>query len=222
MKRIKRLLIYGDSISTGTHGDGGYEPGLLKAFEPDMLANFSVGESGLSPQTPGGMLKILKEQEQTDHAASQDADLILVWHGTNDWYWGTPLGALGDKTEDTFYGCIHQAIGRLRKRNPEALILWGTPLYRWGMPNGGRQPGSADELKNKAGVTLLDYQKVLCDSAEQEGFSLIPIGQLTKISEKNAEQFLEDRVHPNRAGYERIEQVWIQQIRDRWEGRAYS
>ncbi len=217
MRKIDKLFIYGDSISTGTHGGGGYEPALLAALQPGYIGNFSVGSSGLSRRTPRGMLEILDEQERRGLSKEEGADIVLIWHGSNDWYWGTPLGTPADKTEDTFYGCIHQVIGRVRRRNPQASILWATPLFRWECPCEGSGPGPAYELANRAGATLLAYNEAIGRSAEREGFVLVPMRQLAGIHEGNEARYLEDHVHPCRAGYERIEKIWISWIRQVWE-----
>ena len=40
-----RILIYGDSISTGTHGDGAYLKALAEAFNAEIV-NRAVSASG--------------------------------------------------------------------------------------------------------------------------------------------------------------------------------
>ena len=53
---MKTIAIYGDSISTGTHGEGGYEAMLKSSLSLEKVYNFAVGSSGLTRKTPGGML----------------------------------------------------------------------------------------------------------------------------------------------------------------------
>ena len=42
---------------------------------------------------------------------------------------------------------------------------------------------------------------------------MVPMRQLAGIHAENESRYLEDHVHPNRAGYERIEKIWIGWIR---------
>ena len=79
---MKTIAIYGDSISTGAHGEGGYEAMLKSSLSLEMVYNFAVGSSGLTRKTPVGMLEVLDK-----NPVPEDADLFLIWHGSNDWYW---------------------------------------------------------------------------------------------------------------------------------------
>ena len=83
---MKTIAIYGDSISTGAHGEGGYEAMLKSSLSLEKVYNFAVGSSGLTRKTPGGMLEVLDK-----NPVPEDAELFLIWHGSNDWYWGSRL-----------------------------------------------------------------------------------------------------------------------------------
>lgn len=209
---MMRLAIYGDSLSTGTHGDGGYLAALEKAFAPCELTNYAVGSSGCADGTPNGMVQILHRTE----GKRAGADLILIWHGTNDWYWGTPLGSPDDCGEDTFWGAIHTVVNRLREENPQALLVWATPLYRHECPDGMKAAGDADRTPNRAGHCLFEYTRVLRDAADRLHFPLIETGRQAGIFAQNADLLLEDRVHPNAAGYRQIERVLCSELRRLW------
>ena len=73
---MKTIAIYGDSISTGTHGEGGYEAMLKSSLSLEKVYNFAVGSSGLTRKTPGGMLEVLDK-----NPVPEDAELFLIWHG---------------------------------------------------------------------------------------------------------------------------------------------
>ena len=60
--KLEQVWIYGDSLSTGTHGDGAYLEALKREFHVKELHNFAVGSSGLSKITPNGMLEVLDKQ----------------------------------------------------------------------------------------------------------------------------------------------------------------
>ena len=196
---MKTIAIYGDSISTGTHGEGGYENTLKNSLSLDKVYNFAVGSSGLTRKTPGGMLEVLDK-----NPVPEDAELFLIWHGSNDWYWGSELEAFSE--------AIEAAVDRLRAAVPTACLAWVTPIYRFECPDGMAQAGEAYELPNKSGYTMLDYYVELERASKRLGFPLIDMRRLCGIHRDNAELYLEDRVHPNRAGYQRISAVLAREI----------
>lgn len=63
------------------------------------------------------------------------------------------------------------------------------------------------QTKNKAGFTLEAYYDAVIRAGVYYGFPVIDMRRFTGIHEENHELYLEDKVHPNRAGYEKIEKV---------------
>lgn len=207
---MERVWIYGDSLSTGTHGEGAYLEAISREFHIAELHNFAIASSGLSRITPNGMLTVMDRQmEEKQWDVMKAPDLILIWHGTNDWYWGTEIGSFMDEGGESFYSSIGWAVSTLRERFPETLIVWATPVFRFEQPEGGDRAEDAFLLKNKMGYTLYDYVKALEEASVRYHFPLIDMGRRVNIHRQNEENFLEDHVHPNRAGYERIERVLI-------------
>ena len=196
---MKTIAIYGDSISTGTHGEGGYEAMLKSSLSLKRVYNFAVGSSGLTRKTPGGMLEVLDK-----NPVPEDEELFLIWHGSNDWYWGSGM-------EEFSHG-VKEAVNRLRAAAPTAELVWVTPIYRFECPDGMAQAGEAYELPNKNGYTMLDYYEELERSSKRLGFPLIDMRRLCGIHRDNAGIYLEDRGHPNRAGYQRIGAVLDREI----------
>lgn len=195
---MKKLLIYGDSLSSGTHGNGAY----LKQLENNLkisLTNRSIGSSGLSVTTPNCMIEQIEKYHDVKY------DIILIWHGTNDWYWGTPM--------DLFTKSIEKVITILRERNPEAMIVWAGPLYRFETPNGTEAIHSeANFCKNKEGFTLSEYTNILEKKTKEFHVKWINIDASTQITQFNSDVFLEDKVHPNAKGYERIAKCLTKEI----------
>ncbi len=205
---IKKIAIYGDSISTTSHGDGGYEGILKKSLCLDHIYNYAVSGSGLSLHTPNSMASIV----QGDNIP-EDVQLILIWHGTNDWYWGTELGSPMDKEANTFWGAISFVLHRLRSKLPTAKIAWATPIYRKEAPEGSNTSGNAYQSQNAVGHTLLDYYEALEKASKIFGFYLLDMRRLSNIHGENAHLYLEDEAHPNRAGYELIHEVLYKEIK---------
>lgn len=197
---MKKLVIYGDSISTVNHGQGGYEGLIKEALCTAEVCNFSVGSSGLAKATPGNMLEVLEQ-----HPIPEDAELFLIWHGSNDWYWGSSL--------EEFSAAVRIVVDKLRTAAPGALLAWATPIYRFEKPDGVAQEGEAYDLPNKKGYTMLDYYEELERSSKKLGFFLIDIRRMCGIHRNNAELYLEDRIHPNHEGYVKIAAVMSREIK---------
>lgn len=166
----------------------------------EEICNFSVGSSGLTRNTPGGMLEVLER-----NPVPKDADLFLVWHGSNDWYWGSPM--------DEFSASIRLAVDKLRTAAQEAALCWVTPIYRFERPAGVLEEGEAYDLPNQIGCTMADYYEELESSSKRLGFPLIDMRRLCGIHRQNEDLYLEDRVHPNRQGYVRIAAVLNREIK---------
>ncbi len=112
----------------------------------------------------------------------EDAELFLIWHGSNDWYWGSELEAFSE--------AIEAAVDRLRAAVPTACLVWVTPIYRFECPDGMAQAGEAYELPNKSGYTMLDYYVELERASKRLGFPLIDMRRLCGIHRDNAELYL--------------------------------
>lgn len=193
---MKRMLIYGDSLSSGTHGKNAYYDYLKeKGIETQ---NRAVGSSGLCLNTPSSMLSILEKYDD------RDFDIVLIWHGTNDWYWGSE--------KETFISSMDKAVSIIRERNPESIILWCGPLYRYEAPDSFSEKNVAWNTKNKVGLTLRDYQRMVRERSFALSVEYLDMDSLVQIHGNNASIFLEDNVHPNQKGYERIARTLIPEL----------
>lgn len=193
---LNKIVIFGDSISTTAIGNGGYEVGLRKALQPRTLLNFAVGESGASRGTPNCVLDVLSR-----HASDcTHADVVILWHGTNDWYWGRPIGELGNSQENTYLGALETAVAMIRKYAPKSIILFATPLFRHQAPDGSSVADDAWTLPNRAGLTLSEYDQAIRTAAHSLGAVLVETRESSGFCSKNMDQFLPDHVHPNQEG----------------------
>ncbi len=193
-----KLLIYGDSLSNGNHGEGAYYP----LFEKNNISatNRAVGSSGLCLNTPSSMLSQLEKFDDRNY------DVVLIWHGTNDWYWGSGM--------DEFSSSIKKAVEIIRRRNPSALIFWCGPLYRYEAPDGKDDRVDAFSCENKVGFTLSHYRDTLKKECLLLGVDYVEMNALIQIHSHNRDEFLEDSVHPNKYGYERIGRALLSKIRE--------
>ncbi len=128
---------------------------------------------------------------------TDDADLIVVFGGTNDYGHGDAiLGKFGDKDVYTFYGAAYTLFEKLQNKYPLAKILVLTPLHCCG-----------EDTPNMHGNILKDFVTALRETAEY--FSL-PVLDLYAVSGMNPnvakvrETMLPDGLHPNDTGYQRL------------------
>lgn len=204
---VRELWVYGDSLSNGNHGKNAYFDQLTKELQIGKIRNFAVGSSGLCEGTPNSMVSILRKQLENDFAGESEPEVILIWHGTNDWYWGSPIGCAGEMNEGSYYASVRYVTEALRARFPKALVVWATPIFRLEAPDGTSNRGDAFVTPNKNGDTLTDFVLALQEASIRYHFPLIDAGRYVNIHMANEAEHLEDHVHPNERGYRRIARV---------------
>lgn len=131
----------------------------------------------------------------------EDADLIVVFGGTNDFGHGTPdLGKLGDTDEYTFFGGLRAVAEKLIVRYPTSEIVFMTPLHRLG----------EDVLINQMGdprPPLSAYADAVIAVANYYGFPVLDLFRQSGIQpnfEPNKKTYTVDGLHPNDLGMERL------------------
>ena len=205
------LAIYGDSISTDSYPGGGWPSRLCAQLSIETRYNHAISASGLSATTPNNTITKV-EQPDWQHP---DANIALIWHGTNDWYWGAPVGTPGNCDPNTYAGAIERMIGTLRRINPEVKIVWMTPIFRHQppfevVPN---RCGEAWNTPNRIGATMRDYVEVLEQQSRRLCFPLIDLRTLTGFGEENKHLYYRDIAHPSDVGFDRITDLIARHLR---------
>ena len=131
-----------------------------------------------------------------------DADIIVVWGGTNDFGHGdVPLGTIDDRDNTTFYGALHCLYRALWEKYPAATIVVMTPLHR---------VGEHDTLNEHGNPAIAPFKTIRDTIIEVAAYYSFPVVDLYAISNLNPElpvikeTFMPDGLHPNDAGHERI------------------
>ncbi len=201
--KIDKCVIYGDSISTTDFSRGGFQQLLQEHLGIKEMINYAVSASGTAPSTPNSVYERICEMNLIE----PDADLIILWSGTNDWYWNVPLGNHDDFSVDTYFGAMRKCLLTLTETCQYANIITLTPIARWQAPDGMTIEGDAHYYKNKLGYTLDDYSNMLKSLTEKVGSPLCDMRRLSGINMKNKDIYLRDNVHPSRLGYLRIAEI---------------
>ena len=201
----KKIAFLGDSITQGC-GVSKAENIYWNVIARETGAEcFGYGISGtrIAPQ------KNLAEGEMDLYYGSRvdsmipDADIVVVFGGTNDFGHGdAPFGTIDDTDETTFCGAFHALCRKLIERYPDAQLLVLTPLHR-----DSEDVGPYNERGLRLESNLEGYVNAIMDIA---AFYAIPVLDLFRISGIQSrvpiikEKFIPDGLHPNDAGHEKM------------------
>lgn len=136
-----------------------------------------------------------------------DTDIVCVYAGANDITANVEIGTLEDGDESHFMYAYGLMIRKLVTRLPNAKIFLCTPHNFYNSYNNADYP-----YKNKRGLTILDYCKVIKDVAAIYGLPVIDVNALSRISTLNIKEYLIDQVHPNAKGGRLIANVVINEM----------
>ena len=192
-----KINFLGDSITEG-HGCSCAEAkftSLIAEKHGAITRCYGIGGTRLARQT--------KPSENPRHdldfpsrvaEMNADADLIVVFGGTNDFGHGdAPFGDFADRTADTFCGAAHELFTALLNKYPEATIMVMTPLHR-----------STEDIPNMHGKVLKDYVDVIRQAAEYYSLpvlDLYAVSGIQPVVPVMKEKFMPDGLHPNDAGH---------------------
>lgn len=190
-----RCVVYGDSISYGVY-TAVKEEGpctMVKRrwhelvgehFGFSSLTNYS--ESGISISTSSPVLTERALVRQ--YARMDEADVVLIACGTNDFGNDVPVGSLEDEEEMTFCGALTQLCQGLARKYPRATVIFVTPIER------------TDKERNGNGNRLLDYTTAMVAIAKDRfGFTVVR-GDTFGFAEEHRERIL-DGAHPDEEGH---------------------
>ena len=198
----KKVLALGDSI---TYGAGTSDPdtcGYLSVFAKlsgCVCKNYGVCASRIAHQSKS----LYEDRDFIIRAAEmdEDADIIVVFGGTNDFGHGdASFGSFDDRDPYTFYGACHTLFSYLIDHYPTATIIVMTPLHRL----------SEDATVNEIGIPchpLIDYVKAEREVAEYYSLPVLDLFATIGLQPKIPvirEKFMPDGLHPNDAGAARI------------------
>ncbi|MBR3856811.1 MAG: SGNH/GDSL hydrolase family protein [Bacteroidaceae bacterium] len=200
----KKIAAIGDSITQG-YTLVSYErpwPFFIGSNYNANMLNYGIGGSELAVF----QLNELQEYDMTYNpmciryaGMDDDAELVLVAGGTNDWSHGhTALGQFGDTTVLTFYGALDVMCKGLLAKYPGKDIIFITPIKRW--PNKGSM---VYYEPNNLGYTLTDFVDAIKKVCAFYGIPVIDLYEKCPINpliDEIYDAYLPDGTHPNFAG----------------------
>lgn len=197
----KIINFLGDSITEGANADcpeNAYHQVLARKCGLKLARNYGIGGTRIANQIAPSEEPLYDKWFCSRVAEMEDADAVVVFGGTNDYGHGdAPIGTFADRTDDTFYGALHNLYTSLIEKYAGKPIIVVTPLHRT----------EEDVVLEKHGVktTLKTYVEIIREVAE---YYSLPVCDMYAASglQPNVpvlnEMFFTDGLHPNTAGHE--------------------
>ena len=183
----KKAVMIGDSL-TQMH------------YWEEMFAQILGMNYEVEAQSGGNMTTIANFVDNID-----SADVMTVWAGTNDWYNGISLGSLLNNDNNTYYGAVQHVCECVSERLPNCKLLLITPLQRlttntddWEVDDRGFR------INPTTSKTLEDYANAAIETAEIYGIEVLDMFHRGGVNAKNIDTWTSDRLHPSRAGFEKL------------------
>ncbi len=197
----KAINVIGDSITAGSGTSdiqNVYHAVLGRMMGASLVRNYGIGGTRVSrfdcPEENWGPAFVDRYVDM-----AEDADMVLVFGGTNDYGHGVPLGTLADTTPETFCGAYRMLLQGLVEKYPTSRIVAMTPMQRAGCT----QPNL------RTGRVLLEYVEAIREIAGQLSIPVVDMYREAGICvdiPAQRELFCPDGVHPSDAGNARLAQ----------------
>ncbi|MGC1241518.1 MAG: SGNH/GDSL hydrolase family protein [Chryseosolibacter sp.] len=187
----KKWVALGDSITylndhqdeTGNRITKGYMTRVTEALP--HIAYINKGYNGWTATD------IAREIDNLD---LPEAEVYSVFLGTNDWWRGSPIGALDDYINatghKTLYGSFRIIIDKLRQLNPEASIILITPMQRVDFVYIADMKNNAfGSFKEKNGQSLSAFADAIVKIAEHERLAVVDLYHQSGMNHENLVRF---------------------------------
>ncbi len=196
----KKVVFLGDSI---TEGAGASKPenrftDVFGALTGAIVLNHGIGGSRIAPQEVKEYARWDRDYVTRVVDLEEDADLVVVFGGTNDFGHGqAPFGELSDTEPTTFCGACRTLFERLLNKYPTKPIAVLTPLHRL----------SENVTVNERGIpckTLKEYVDVIKTIAEEYSLPLLDLWACSGMQPKIdvvRENLMPDGLHPSDLGH---------------------
>lgn len=206
----KKINFLGDSITEGS-GASCIENcyvSMVEKMTGAVCRNYGIGGTRIARQQVPTCEKHDKDFPSRVEEMDPDADIVVVFGGTNDYGHGdASLGMFKDNTVNTFYGALHVLYTSLIEKYPDSKIVVLTPLHRVNETN-----LRGDGSKTRDCATLKTYVDIIKEVAEHYSLPVLDLWANSGMQPNVPiiqEKFMPDGLHPNDAGYERLGNIIV-------------
>ncbi|MEI7831073.1 MAG: SGNH/GDSL hydrolase family protein [Prolixibacteraceae bacterium] len=189
-KRISWIAI-GDSITylnehkeeTGNRIERGYMTRVVEKLPNITYTN--QGHNGWTSEKIAANLEKL---------GLEKADVYSIFLGTNDWWQGRKVGTMADYQNNTgntsLYGSFRIIVNKLRNLNPDAKIIFITPMQRVDFVYIADYKNNAwGSYKDKNGQSLAQFAEAISAIGKSENFAVVDLFNNSKMEMKNLVKF---------------------------------
>ena len=200
----KKINFLGDSITEGVGAscaENVYHQVMKRKYGLAEARNYGIGGTRYARQiTPSNEVWDHDFCERL-HNMDDDADVVIVFGGTNDFGHGdAPIGTFEDREPNTFYGACHYVYSHLIEKYPAAVIVVMTPLHR---TNEMFTDGDGHQKAYHYG-NLKRYVDIIREVAEYYSLPVVDLFASSGIQPNIPvirEAYTVDGLHPNDRGY---------------------
>lgn len=179
--RLRNIAYLGDSITAFAIHVNKYS-----ALTGSVALNYGVGGTRIASSNSGDTTSFVSRYT----GMTNDADMVIVMGGTNDFGTGVALmGAMTDRVPTTFYGAMHLLCVGLLTKYPKKPIIFMTPLHRSG-DDGARNGLTLKDFRNTIIEVYTYYSIPVLDSYAESGIDSVV----------NTNNYFSDGLHPNTVG----------------------
>lgn len=144
---------------------------------------------------------------------SNDADLVYIAIGSNDWYYdNAELGTMDDRVNNTFYGAMHLLCAGLKQKYGAIPIVFATPIKRWIIREDSEIPGNL----NSHSEPITGICTAIKEVCEYYGIPVVDMYAESFINpweSYDRTNYAPDGTHPNGAGHSRMEITCLAMLR---------
>ena len=144
-----------------------------------------------------------------------DADIVVIFGGTNDWGNNATLGSITDTGTSSFYGAYKYILEWLAVNRPNAKVMTMTPLKRY-FRGGGTTWVNAQTTPNNKGNLLQDYVRAVKEVSEMYAIPCVDLHNesgLNPVLESVRNRFIGDGLHPTAEGNKKMYPVILDKMR---------
>ena len=187
----------GDSITQGVGTTKQYHQCIKEQLGLKDVRNYGIGGTCITNIESNNFISRY-------NTMNDDADLIVVFGGTNDFGHHMPLGDIESTDDKTFYGSLKVLCEGLINKYPGKTIIFITPLNRScdKFPADGCPKG---QKTNNLGYKLEDYVNAIKEVVPMYSmpvYDLFSNSNLYPYNETIVSKFMPDGLHPNVKGHE--------------------